>query len=162
MRTLIHLASEWSSREIQLLVNAALHVPCPSFVLVVRTDMNIPGMSFLIELEPYLTSKRRQDRWPGTITFELPLPLVCKYELTPSSASILASRLSSPWVLQTPQFPEDLSFLRADGTVWFASISHERDAYFSVDEQELLELRGAFGGLQLEPEGPDTECEARY
>jgi len=55
-------------------------------------------------------------------------------------AHALGSAAHNLFQWQQPALPEDLCLLRADGSPWLTTISHERDAYLSLTDPELDQL----------------------
>ena len=90
--------------------------------------------------------------------------MVCmfKYEVTADAMHILSEQCLDLLSGAENSSLEDLSFLRADGTPWFVSIKHEKDAFFKVHPQELDEVEEALGPGTLLIEGEDEVPEERY
>ena len=57
------------------------------------------------------------------------------------------------WIV--PHRPEDLGFRRRDGSVWLASIAHERDAWLELELNELKELHEAYPEIEQILESAD-------
>jgi hypothetical protein len=85
-----------------------------------------------------------------------------KYHLNAESASILKECVSGMWDWIEPRHPEDLSFIREDGTPWFVSISHEHDAFFTATQQEVCEIERVLGQGSLRFDCVDERPDERY
>jgi len=57
---------------------------------------------------------------------------------------------------------EDLSFLRADGRPWFVTITHEKDAFFKLDPEEIRVLEISVGAMNLILQGDDVLPDEKY
>jgi hypothetical protein len=66
---------------------------------------------------------------------------VATYQLTSEVVAALTTAATGLYDWQQPELPEDLCLLRDEDDPWLVSIAHEGDAFVSVDEVELEELR---------------------
>lgn len=125
----------------QTLLSIALQT-CAEFMLVVRheTMLDASGQEVLHSLAPYIRDSRENDSWPGTRLFDQ-TAVVNRYSLSYGSYEILAKATDdlAEWV--QPALPEDLCFLREDGSVWFSSVTHEHDYLFDTARGELEHLQ---------------------
>lgn len=129
------------------LINAVAQLS--SYVTMVvrdRSGLGERGTAIISKLRPYLIEQTRSSSWPGTIlrneeatVFRFSCEKGVLEELTRASDGLYS------W--QQPEFPEDLSFSRKDGTVVLASICHEHDAYLEITDEEYLSLIRSVPGL---------------
>lgn len=130
-RRFCNLREEPQGKAYRELIDRAL-VHSETFLLVVQ-DQSEPlepsGEELLKRLAPFLIAKARESEWPGTTLIGSAAD-VYRYRLTPGSAQVLKEAVDSLFDWQHPHLPEDLSFIRPDGTPWLVTITHERDAYF--------------------------------
>jgi hypothetical protein len=129
------------------------------FIIIVRTPLSQRGTEMIKSLDNYLLISHTTREWPGTSSSTE--VLLKKYRLHAVSASLLA-RAETIWDWLNPEMPEDLSFLRADGTPWFVSITHERDAYFKLSESERSFVAKAIEPIPLHRDSSDAVPEERY
>jgi len=73
------------------------------------------------------------------------------YTLLPNATawSVIAASAQGLYDWQHPRLPEDLCFLRRDGSPWLGTVAHERDAFLDVDDSELVELLAAVPQLSV-------------
>src|SRR3954466_4250407 len=119
-----------------------------SVALVVRDGLGLgeSGNALLQRLEPFLLERTGVSSWPGTTLFGHQATLV---RFTGNAVVVreLAAASESLYGWTQPALPEDPSFARADGTTVFGSISHERDAFFEITEDEHRRLVTAVPSL---------------
>ena len=120
-------------------------------LLVIREgeELSSYGKNLIEKLAPFLISQDLVSEWPGTLLFDHKA-LSLKYEITCACAEILKAASPGLYHWLAPRLPEDLCFLRQDGSPWFVSIAHEKDSYFSLDTREydlLLKSLPGFGQL---------------
>lgn len=119
-----------------------------SFLLVVRHEtLDTGGQEVVDALRPFLVEEREQSEWPGTLLFGN-TATVPYYLANHESLRILERSASSVFEWQQPERPEDLCFLRHDGSAWFLSIAHEGYACFDLLEAESIELRALLKDLK--------------
>jgi len=75
--------------------------------------------------------------------------MVREYQLTGSSLELICSLSDSLYDWKQPERPEDLALLRVDDSVFMGSISHEKDAFVSLSDDELRLLREKIPDLQI-------------
>lgn len=115
------------------------------------------GQSPVASLQSYLIRQRNVDEWPGTRLGDGTGRDALRSDFAVSVQSLEALlRVKVDlygWSGDTrPPLPEDLGFVRADGTVVLATISHERDAWLELKENDV-KLFKSFAdqvGLQFE------------
>lgn len=90
-------------------------------------------------LRPHLEGSDERNEWPGTRLLA-GKATVNTYRLEPSSLERLLEFGTAfrDWV--EPGRPEDLCFLRADGSVWLGSVAHEGDVFLELAPDELEAL----------------------
>ncbi len=112
-----------------------------SVVLVVRDE---PGLStaakdLLTMLEPHRVETRRSSSWPGTSLIG-DEATVLHFAMNDEVLRELRDAASRLYQWQQPELPEDLAFLRADGTAVLLTICHERDASLVLSEGEYQQI----------------------
>ena len=154
------LRREWTATEYQMLIAVAQR-QCTYFLLVHRDSGAGIRTDVVRELAAFLVDRRHAACWPGTELLGSAIAEVDKFWLTTESVSILQSCVRSLWSWQSPN-PEDLSFLRRNGTVFFASIVHEKDAFFKLTDKEKVAVENVFGEKSLEMQYDDPSPDERY
>ena len=112
-----------------------------SAYLVVResVELSAGARDCLLRLEPYLMSEQTVSEWPGT-----KLLGGQAQKLVYRSSALLVRVFEActdglyDWI--QPDLPEDLGFLREDGSVWLGSTAHEADAWLELEPAELTRL----------------------
>lgn len=97
-------------------------------------------------LHPMLLDESEVSEWPGTKRMS-GRALLRRYKFTPETVGVVAQLAQSLFDWQFPALPEDVHLLRADGTVWLASIAHERDAWLELTDDEFASLRNQYADL---------------
>jgi hypothetical protein len=107
-----------------------------SFLLVNRSRQATSECDAVLEaLKPSQISEVAQDHWPGT-QLHGGTAVVSTFRLTQASREILAKSAFGLFGWLSPYRPEDLCFLRQDGTPWLTSTSHERWASISLSDAD--------------------------
>lgn len=116
----------------------ALGQQASGVLLVLRDGLDLAesGQALLEALSPHLLERKRGSSWPGTTLLTEEATLL-RFELGESVLHALIGASEGLYGWQQPRLPEDLAFLRADGTAMLASIAHERDAYLEITDEEL-------------------------
>ena len=91
-------------------------------------------------LRPEEIGQRSATEWPGTRLLSAEPAMLVQYRCSTSLASLLFGLTTGLYDWAHPRLPEDLGFLRADESVWLASIAHERDAFMEMSDDEWQEL----------------------
>jgi hypothetical protein len=114
---------------------------CTLALLVVRPTLplNPEATELLSDLEPFMVSKKSLARWPGTELLD-GVAEVYVFSLTSESTEKLKRATSRLYGWCQPYLPEDLCLLLREEEPWLVSISHEGDAYFTLDEEQLASL----------------------
>jgi len=119
-------------------------------VLRPTVPLDATAVAALGRLKEHEIGRREVGEWPGTrLLFGATATLV-EFRMTAELSSVLASLASGLYEWMQPRLPEDLGFLRDDGSTWLASISHERDGYFEMsmtEERSLLSRVPELSGL---------------
>lgn len=119
-----------------------------SFSLVRRDqlDFNHSADRLLEELSPFWMRQRRTNKWPGTELMSH-FATVTFYKVTTDSIAIL-SMAEALYKWLSPNYPEDLSFYRADGSCLFTSVSHENDAWFE-GQSTVDDIKAEVPGIKV-------------
>ena len=119
-----------------------------TFLLVVRDSLGLSSRAteLLERLRCFLANDYRGNRWPGTELLEGTARIV-EYTYTPESRDVLKEAAGGFCDWLQPDLPEDLCLLRPSGDVWMATISHEGDAFFEMQTQELKAMVERVPGL---------------
>lgn len=132
-----------------VLINALL-TTCSWCSVVVRDfdQSNKRVQAVLQYLDIHRERTECVSEWPGTRLAHGGTADLHWYALSPALADILKAQggLFS-WI--SPDAPEDLCFYRSDRSFLLAAISHERDAFLDVDDEELAGLRQAVPTLEV-------------
>jgi len=117
--------------------------------LAVRATIDLAkrGREILGKLRAFLIRESRDSQWPGTVLLANQAATVFRFSICPESVEILQRSANRLYEWQQPDLPEDLGLLRADGTPWLISITHESEAYVIAADQELQWLKGEVPGL---------------
>ena len=118
-------------------------------ILVVRDPQVDPGHAIrqrLAQLQPYCIKALRACEWPGTILYGDEAE-VYWYQITPDLQQCMKELASHLFEWVHPDAPEDPCFFRDDGQVISVTVSHERDAYLMLTEDEFITLEERFPGL---------------
>jgi len=121
-----------------------------SFLMVKRNTLGPKGTSLIQKLAPFLIKRERTSHWPGTVLLTGQQCEVIQYRLTNEAIEILKNEFKDIFELIGPEYPEDLCFLRSTGEAWFVSISHERDYYVILTEEEKDNFESLVGKGCLE------------
>jgi hypothetical protein len=124
---------------------------CESFLMVIRdTVQKSDSIKKIIDdLQPYILEKDEKSEWPGTILHR-GTATVTKYKLNNETLKLLASAVNGLYSWKQPDFPEDLCFLRQDGSPWLVTITYEEDGYLELTDKESEDLHQVIPGLALE------------
>ncbi|MBA3020538.1 hypothetical protein [Propionicimonas sp.] len=99
-----------------------------------RDLLGYAGKAVLSELSPYLERSVKISQWPGTRSIA---PARVEYfRSEPGAVDVITRCTGSFWEWMDPEMPEDLHFLREDGTVVLGSTTCERYAWLELDREE--------------------------
>jgi hypothetical protein len=108
--------------------------------LIVRSDMVVltrRAQGVLEALAPYLMRSNPVSAWPGTRLFGDRRSRRYLYRLQPETLDVLVSSASDLYEWINPELPEDLHFLRADGSTVLGTVAQEHDAWVEIHAREL-------------------------
>jgi hypothetical protein len=110
--------------------------------------------NFMGELAMHTIFVEATDEWPGTVlgrgnqgSESTERPKLHRFRLNEGVAHLLTTYASGLYDWLHPNLPEDLCFFDQSGAVWMTTISHERDAYFTLNSPELQNLLTAVPDL---------------
>jgi len=141
---IVNVGNECSGEAYQALLEFVAKLSS-TFYLINQFQISEKDSPFLSQAEPYLIEERQTSEWPGTRLQggQESSALMISYGVTRESIKLLIDTCSSlyQWSRWSqPPLPEDLGFVRLDGSVLLASISHENDAWLELDEAELSDF----------------------
>lgn len=140
MRHVYDFVVEPRGKSLQKLVSA-LGDRCAYVMVVIRDDLGLcdTANSVLSRIGPDVVERIRSSTWPGTTLIGSEATII---RFRPSAVALegVLSAAEGLYDWQQPVLPEDLCFLRNDGSALFASISHEGDAFLDVDDEEYEAL----------------------
>ena len=109
--------------------------------LVIRSGMPMASGAgeVLALLAPHAISDVETTEWPGTRLLSGGAH-VYRFKFTEEVANILGRTVDGLYDWCAPALPEDLFLERSDGTVWLATIAHERDSYLNHSDDDYTAL----------------------
>lgn len=157
---IVGYAGEWTADALARLVKFSA-TRCKYFVLIGAKAGSAEVATSLDELTQHLHSRTLATAWPGTVTLSDDRHELLKFDANDASCNVLIERVL-PELTTGVGCVEDLSFLRANGRPFFVTITHEHEAFFKVDQDEIHELEAAIGARNLVDEGEDQLPEDTY
>lgn len=143
----------------ELLQQAQRHAARALVVVRREEQLSDSARAALKALAPFGVEERITDHWPGTVLYGS-TARVKEFQLSGGAVGVLSTAAVGLFDWLHPNLPEDLCFLRADGTTWLTSIAHEHDAFLELSEAELDDLRQAsptiLGEIQQEKTAPSS------
>jgi len=135
-RTIFTLSIEPTGMEYRAILDACIR-HCSAGLLVERPSLGMSEQGKLVieKIRPWIREEKHCSEWPGTKLYGH-TALVRVFAFDRDSARVLQDSADSLYQWQQPALPEDLCLLRPDGDPWLVSISHERDAYMKISEDE--------------------------
>ena len=123
---------------------------CQYALLVVhpRIPLSSYGRETLQELEQDIVIKEERQEWPGTRLYSSSAT-VYLIRLTSSSLKTLCRKANRLYEWEQPLLPEDLCLMRNETEPMLVCISHERDAYLLLSEEEKQVIVSALPTLRL-------------
>jgi hypothetical protein len=120
---------------------AALGWMATHALVVVRDEtwLGAGGEKLVDDLAAAGATPERADRWPGTALVGANAT-VLRAALDARVRHLLTEAVEGLYDWQQPDRPEDLAFLRRDGTALLGSVAHEADAFLVLDDDELARL----------------------
>jgi hypothetical protein len=112
-----------------------------TFSFVVREGISISkkAIELLESLKPYLIESKKVSEWAGTKLFWEQATMYT-YNLNNETAFLLYTSEDNLFKWLLPHLPEDLVFHK-NNRPFFVSITHEKDAYFQLEDDEESFLR---------------------
>jgi hypothetical protein len=112
---------------------------------------------FIDAFSIYVNSIQERDEWPGTKLGERigfasgrgSGAKIYEFVLVNGSLELLKGTAEGLFEWLHPQLPEDLCFLDFEGRPWLTTISHERDAYLCVTQDQLSVIVAAVPNLKI-------------
>lgn len=123
-------------------------------LVVVRDDLGLTdeARQLLNELDKLGSSQMRASEWPGTQLLGGEAS-IWRAPVTDKLVEILVRASDSLYGWQQPQLPEDLAFLRTDGSTVLGTVAHEEDGWLELADQEYSSIVASCGALlDLVPE----------
>lgn len=113
---------------------------------VLRNDLGLEseGQQLIERMRMLLAGEHRVSSWPGTILHG-ETALFMKFTPASEALELIMPIPGGLYDWKQPRLPEDICFLRADGSVVLATIAHESDAYMELTDLEWRAL------LQVDP-----------
>jgi hypothetical protein len=133
--------------DVSKIADRAILVIPPSFVQM-GFSLSDAAKDVLRKLEPWCRVMEKRAEWPGTRQLGGALGQVQEYAISPQIVSILQTSVSGLYEWIAPGAPEDLSFIRADGSALLTVVAHEGEAWLSLDSGEEELLRPSDGSLR--------------
>jgi len=99
------------------------------------------GQAAVGELFSHATSDSESSEWPGTRLLRHNARVI-KLPATEEVVGVLLELADSLYSWRHPDLPEDVFFLRADGSPLMGSIAHEADAFLEISPDEESEIVG--------------------
>jgi hypothetical protein len=121
---------------------------CPKFMLVVQPQYSSVSTTreALEHLQVHKITAEERSAWPGTELYvenDIPkfgLPTIYEFSFSEGSAKVLKEKTNRLFGWRQPDLPEDLCFLREDGTPWLTMVSHEETCRLDLTDEEKEEL----------------------
>lgn len=123
---------------------------CTEFILVVVPEikLNKSGERVLDRLKPYFKKEIKAYEWPSTKRCEEGEPAtIYHYYLNEESMNILLESANNLYSWVQPNLPEDLCFIKQDGTPWLCSVGHEKMSWFEDEADEDLNFIESINNL---------------
>jgi hypothetical protein len=108
--------------------------------MVIRSDkvqLGPQAQDLMRDLTPYLVHVDELSTWPGTVLLGEHRSKVYQYRLVPEVVTLILSSASSLYQWVNPDLPEDLHFLRADGSTVLGSVAQEEDSWIELEDLEF-------------------------
>ncbi len=110
-----------------------------SFVVREGKDVSKEAIELLESLKLYLIESKKVSEWPGTKLFWEQATLYI-FHLNNETAYLLYTSENNLFKWLFPHLPEDLVFYKNNKPL-FVSITHEKEAYFELEDSEEAFLR---------------------
>lgn len=118
-------------------LNTGLLKYATTFSFILREDLKVEGLTktVLDDLSKYLIERKTVRKWPGTELLMGQAELFL-YHFNFETAFILQNTENYIYGWVHPNLPEDIVFYKDDRPI-FISITHEKDAYFELNQQDI-------------------------
>lgn len=112
-----------------------------SILMVLRDDLGLSqtGQGLLSRLQPHLLERTQGSEWPGTKLLDDEATIL-RFASSDGVLNELMIASEGLYGWCQPDLPEDLAFIREDGTAILTSICHEHDAYLAISDDEYQSL----------------------
>lgn len=149
MRQVFDLVREPRGKRLRRLIHA-LAQHGSTVLMVVQDDLGLsdPAEALLTRLRPYLQEETRGSSWPGTTLLYGHAATIRRFRLTRGVVAAVVAAADGLYAWQQPTLPEDLAFLREDGTPILTSVCHEHLAHLEVTDEEWESLSIAAPGIR--------------
>jgi len=106
--------------------------------LIVRSTIQLTeqARSVLLKLRAFEIAVKTVSQWPGTALSGGATAEMHQYRVDRELVQVLRTAAEGLYEWQQPELPEDLGFVRHDGSVSLASIAHEQDSYCELSQTE--------------------------
>jgi len=123
---------------------------CEIFFLVVRNsiDLDSQGKQILESLKNFLVSREERAEWPGTKLLD-DTASVFTFNFCIEAIQTLTKSVDNLFGWLQPNYPEDFCLIRKDGSPWLVTISHERDGYLLLTDDEFKDIKNNLPYLML-------------
>lgn len=118
------------------------------FVLRADNMINDSARMILKKFQSELTFHGEVNEWPGT-KLTAGSATIFKFRITIDLVNYIKTEVDSLYRWQHPEYFEDICFLRSDGQVLLATISHENDSYLEISTNEYDELLQCLPSLKV-------------
>jgi hypothetical protein len=123
-------------------------------LVIVRDDLGLTDEAnkLLAELSALGGSQLRTSQWPGTTLLGHEASVWSTPD-TAASVDVVLRASGGLYSWQQPQLPEDLAFLRSDGSTVLGTVAHETDGWLELSDDEYSKVVTSCGALlDLVPE----------
>lgn len=122
------------------------------FILVKneQLEFNENAKLLLNSLSSNLLKKSFSNEWPGTRLLGRDKAEILHFKANQNSVDILKKYSNSLFDWLSPKLPEDLAFFREDGSLILGSITHEKDYWLDLRDEELKITAEKFPDLNKE------------
>jgi hypothetical protein len=139
-RKTIRLVAEPRGQAYRCLLQAAAEQASTAFLVIRESvDLSEGARECLLRLEPYMLSDQSVSEWAGTKLLGGKARMLI-YQASAQLVLVLQNYTRGLYDWIQPNLPEDLGFLRNDGSLWLGSTAHEADAWLELETDELARL----------------------
>lgn len=113
------------------------------FGFVVRSPkivLSDDGLQVMARLAPFCCESEATQRWPGTQLVGRRIAMRYCYLLDADALAVLSESASSLFDWVNPALPEDLHFLREDGSPVLSTVAQEEEAWLELDDEEYAKI----------------------